>query len=86
MNAILGMAYLALKTDLTPRQHDYVSKIHNAAKSLLAIINDILDFSKVEAGKLELEEGRFRVEDVAGNSLSLLRQRAHERTSSCCST
>ena len=79
MNAILGMAYLALKTDLTPRQHDYVSKIHNAAKSLLAIINDILDFSKVEAGKLELEEGRFRIEDVAGNSLSLLRQRAHEK-------
>ncbi len=79
MNAILGMAYLALKTELTPRQHDYVSKIHNAAKSLLAIINDILDFSKVEAGKLELEEGRFRIEDVAGNSLSLLRQRAHEK-------
>jgi two-component system sensor histidine kinase/response regulator len=79
MNAILGMAYLALKTDLTARQHDYVSKIYDAARSLLGIINDILDFSKVEAGKLELEEGRFRVEDVAGSSLSLLRQRAHEK-------
>ena len=79
MNAILGMAYLALKTQLNPRQHDYVSKIHDAARSLLGIINDILDFSKVEAGKLELEEGRFRVEDVAGQSLSLLRQRAHEK-------
>ena len=79
MNAILGMAYLALKTELSPRQHDYVNKIYNAARSLLGIINDILDFSKVEAGKLELEEGRFRVEDVAGNSLSLLRQRAHEK-------
>jgi two-component system, sensor histidine kinase and response regulator len=78
MNAILGMAYLALKTELTPRQRDYVEKIHSAAKSLLGIINDILDFSKVEAGKLELEDGRFRVEDVAGNSLALLRQRAHE--------
>ncbi len=79
MNAILGMAYLALKTKLSPRQHDYVSKIHDAARSLLGIINDILDFSKVEAGKLELEEGRFRIEDVAGQSLSLLRQRAHEK-------
>ena len=79
MNAILGMAYLALKTELNTRQHDYVNKIHDAAKSLLGIINDILDFSKVEAGKLELEEGRFRIEDVAGNSLSLLRQRAHEK-------
>ncbi len=79
MNAILGMAYLALRTDLNPRQHDYVNKIHEAAKSLLGIINDILDFSKVEAGKFGLEEGRFRVEDVAGHSLSLLRQRAHEK-------
>ncbi len=79
MNAILGMAYLALRTGLNARQHDYVTKIHDAAKSLLGIINDILDFSKVEAGKLELDEGRFRIEDVAGNSLSLLRQRAHEK-------
>jgi two-component system sensor histidine kinase/response regulator len=79
MNAILGMAYLALRTDLNPRQRDYVSKIHDAARSLLGIINDILDFSKVEAGKLELEEGRFRIEDVAGQSLSLLRHRAHEK-------
>ena len=79
MNAILGMAHLALKTNLNPRQHDYVNKIHDAARSLLGIINDILDFSKIEAGKLELEEGRFRVEDVAGQSLSLLRHRAHEK-------
>jgi CheY-like chemotaxis protein len=79
MNAILGMAYLALKTNLNVRQHDYVNKIHGAAHSLLGIIDDILDFSKVEAGKLELELGRFRIEDVAGESLSLLRQRAHEK-------
>ncbi|HQZ04522.1 MAG TPA: response regulator [Burkholderiaceae bacterium] len=79
MNAILGMAYLALRTELNPRQRDYVGKIHDAARSLLGIINDILDFSKVEAGKLELEVGRFRIEDVAGQSLSLLRHRAHEK-------
>jgi signal transduction histidine kinase/DNA-binding response OmpR family regulator/HPt (histidine-containing phosphotransfer) domain-containing protein len=79
MNAIIGMAYLALKTELTPRQKDYINKVHDAARSLLGIINDILDFSKVEAGKLELEQARFILEDVAGNSLSLLRQRAHEK-------
>lgn len=79
MNAIIGMAYLALKTELTPRQKDYIEKVHSAAKSLLGIINDILDFSKVEAGKLELEKTRFLLEDVAGNALSLLRQRAHEK-------
>ena len=79
MNAIIGMAYLALKTDLSPRQRDYIDKVHSAAKSLLGIINDILDFSKVEAGKLELESSRFLLEDVAGTSLSLLRQRAQEK-------
>jgi len=78
MNAVIGMAYLALKTDLTPRQRDYIDKVHDAAKSLLAIINDILDFSKVEAGKLELEQTRFILEDVTSHALSLLRQRAHE--------
>ena len=79
MNAILGMAYLALRTGLDPRQHDYVNKIHAAAKSLLGVINDILDFSKVEAGRMELEHGRFRIEDVARQSLLLVRQPAQEK-------
>jgi len=79
MNAILGMAHLALGTDLNTRQRDYVNKIHEAAKSLLGIINDILDFSKAEADRLLLENRRFRLEDVAASSVSLLRQRAHEK-------
>jgi signal transduction histidine kinase len=52
MNAILGFCHLALRTDMTPRQQDYVSKINGAGVSLLRLINDILDFSKNEAGKL----------------------------------
>jgi signal transduction histidine kinase/CheY-like chemotaxis protein len=79
MNAIIGMAYLALKTELTPRQKEYITEVYNAAKALLGIINDILDFSKIEAGKMELENSRFILEDVTGNSLSLLRQRAGEK-------
>lgn len=79
MNTIIGMAYLALNTNLTPRQEDYINKVHSAAKSLLGIINDILDFSKVEAGKLELEQMRFVLEEVAIHALSMLRQRAHEK-------
>lgn len=79
MNAVLGMAHLAMKTQLNPRQYDYVNKIHEAARSLLGVLNDILDFSKVEAGKMELDEGRFRLEDIAGHSLSLVRQRAQEK-------
>ena len=51
MNAVIGMAHLALKTDLTAKQQDYLNKIQSSANSLLGIINDIMDFSKIEAGK-----------------------------------
>ena len=64
MNAVIGLAYLALKTDLTDKQRDYVGKIHTAGNSLLGIINDILDFSKIEAGKLDIESTDFNLEDV----------------------
>jgi len=79
MNAIIGMAYLALQTDLTPRQNNYITEVHNAAQSLLGIINDILDFSKIEAGKMILDNSPFILEKVIGESLSLLRQRAYEK-------
>jgi|GEM_PF-2150239 len=79
MNAIIGMAYLALKSDLTPRQRDYIGKMHHAAQSLLVLLNDILDFSKVEAGRLELEHSRFNLEDVVGNSMTMLSPRAQEK-------
>jgi two-component system sensor histidine kinase/response regulator len=64
MNAIIGMLYLALKTDLPPGLHNYLSKAQNAAQSLLGIINDILDFSKIEAGKLEIEVIEFSLDTV----------------------
>ncbi len=67
MNAIIGMGELALKTDLTPKQHDYLSKMNKAAHMLLGIINDILDFSKIEAGRLELEQVDFDLHEVINN-------------------
>ncbi len=79
MNAIIGMSHLALKTELTPKQRDYVSKIHNAGTSLLGIINDILDFSKVEAGKLDIEHVPFRLDDVLDNVSSLVAQKAFDK-------
>jgi two-component system, sensor histidine kinase and response regulator len=79
MNAIIGLAHLALKTDLTAKQRDYVSKVHNAGTSLLGIINDILDFSKIEAGKLDIETTGFRLDDVIDSVTTMTGQKAHER-------
>ncbi len=79
MNGILGMAHLCMKTDLTPRQRDYLSKIDRSAHSLLGIINDILDFSKIEAGKLTVEHIGFDLEEVFDNLTSIVGMRAHEK-------
>ena len=69
MNAVIGLTYLALKTDLTKKQEDYLTKIKSAAQALLGIINDILDFSKIEAGKLSMEKTDFRIEECDGQSV-----------------
>jgi two-component system, sensor histidine kinase and response regulator len=79
MNAILGMAHLALKTELSPKQSDYLHKIQTAGTSLLGIINDILDFSKIEAGKLEMEAVPFNLDEVLDNLASLITVKAHEK-------
>jgi two-component system sensor histidine kinase/response regulator len=79
MNAIIGMAHLALQTELTTKQRDYVQKIHEAGLSLLGIINDILDFSKIEAGKLDMEHIDFRFDDVLNNVATLVSQKAYDK-------
>ena len=79
MNAVIGMAHLALKTDLSPKQEDYLSKIQSSANSLLGIINDILDFSKIEAGKLDIEAVDFNLEDVLENLGNLITVKAQEK-------
>ena len=79
MNAILGMTYLALRAAPTPRQHGYLTKIGNAAQSLLSIMNDILDFSKIEAGKLELERISFSLAEVIRNLVDIVGQRAQQK-------
>lgn len=78
MNAIMGMTHLALRTDLTAQQHDYLTKVDLAARSLLGILNDILDFSKIEAGKIELEQLEFALSEVMENVAAVISVRLPE--------
>ena len=79
MNAIIGLSHLLLKTELEPRQLDFLTKIDRSAHSLLGIINDILDFSKIEAGKLNIEAVDFDIEPVIETVSSLISQKAQEK-------
>ena len=79
MNAIIGMTHLALKTDLSKKQADYLTKVKSAAHALLGIINDILDFSKIEAGKLDMEKTGFQLEDVIDNLSTIVSQKAQDK-------
>ena len=79
MNGVIGLTHLALMTELTPKQRDYLTKIEYSAKSLLNIINDILDFSKIEAGKLQLEDVLFDLHSVLENIGSVSSMRAAEK-------
>jgi two-component system, sensor histidine kinase and response regulator len=79
MNAIIGMSHLCLRTDLTPKQRDYVAKIDRASRNLLDIINEILDFSKIEAGRLEIEHVPFDLESVLDQLATLVTMRAQEK-------
>ncbi|APW40140.1 hypothetical protein RD110_25460 [Rhodoferax koreense] len=79
MNAIIGMSMLALKTDLNPRQRNYVDKVHRSAKGLLGIINDILDFSKIDAGKLAVENIPFSLAEVLDNLANQVGYKAEDK-------
>ncbi len=79
MNAIIGLSHLALKTELTPKQRDYVGKIHNAGTSLLTVINDILDFSKIEAGRLDIESIPFGLDKVIQQVAVVTGEKAHDK-------
>jgi len=79
MNAIIGLNSLALKTQLSSRQKDYLVKIDQSAQSLLGILNDILDFSKIEAHKLDLESVSFDLFDVLENLTNMFCMKQDEK-------
>lgn len=84
LNAVIGMTGLALKTELTPKQKDYLKKIRSASITLLRTINDILDFSKIEAGKLELERTPFYLSEVLNNIANMLANKASAKGLELC--
>jgi len=79
LNAIVGMTDLALDTDLTSEQREYLVTVKHATDSLLAVINDILDFSKIEAGKIEIDRTDFSLQETVEETVRTLALRAHEK-------
>lgn len=79
MNGIIGMAELALDTELTSQQREYIMGIKSSAESLMSLINDILDFSKVEARKLELESINFNLQDFVYDTAAAFAVQAHKK-------
>ncbi len=79
MNAILGMAELALDTELNQQQQEYLNMVKSATFSLLGVVNDILDFSKLESGKFQFETVPFSLRDMIGESIKMFGLRAEEK-------
>src|ERR1700676_2013801 len=79
LNGVVGMTDLALGTELTPEQREYLDTVKLSADSLLTVINDILDFSKIEAGKIDLEMMDFNVRDHLEATLKTLAFRSDEK-------
>jgi PAS domain S-box-containing protein len=79
MNAVIGLSDLLMRTNLNPKQRDYLTKISGSSRMLLGIINDILDFSKIEAGRLELDPHPFRLDELLDQLKTLFAATANQK-------
>ena len=79
MNGIIGMTDLALGTDLSKEQREYLELVKMSADSLLDLLNSILDLSKIEAGRLELEEIQFDLRTTMETATEILAVKAYDK-------
>ncbi|MCU1221378.1 MAG: rpfC [Candidatus Angelobacter sp.] len=79
MNGIIGMTELALETELSSEQREYMEAVSQSGTALLAVINDILDFSKIEARKLDLDIVEFDLRQVVEEALRTVAMPAHKK-------
>jgi signal transduction histidine kinase/CheY-like chemotaxis protein len=79
MNGIIGMTELALGTDLTAEQGEYLSTVMFSANAMMRVVNDVLDFSKIEAKKLKLDPISFNVADCVSEAVKTLAAEAHQK-------
>ena len=79
MNGILGMTELALTTEVTPEQNEFLGMVKSSAEALLVILNDILDYSKIEADKMLLDPVAFNLAETLGDTMKSVAVMAHKK-------